>query len=95
MTMWVPQLHVMTIALFHMFNQVLTHCTIISAACFRYQREEPFWSLSVDIQNHHNLRESLEQFVKGDFLEGANAYHCDKCNKKVCDSECFVLNYKI
>ena len=50
---------------------------------FRYQREEPFTSLNVDIRNHHNLFESLEQYVKGDLLEGANAYHCDKCNKKV------------
>jgi ubiquitin C-terminal hydrolase len=25
----------------------------------------------------------MEQFVKGDLLEGANAYHCEKCNKKV------------
>ncbi|KAL4220567.1 putative ubiquitin carboxyl-terminal hydrolase FAF-X [Mactra antiquata] len=49
----------------------------------RYQREEPFTSLNVDIRNHHNLFESLEQYVKGDLLEGANAYHCDKCNKKV------------
>lgn len=23
------------------------------------------------------------QYVKGDLLEGANAYHCDKCNRKV------------
>lgn len=22
--------------------------------------------------------------MKGDLLEGANAYHCEKCNKKVC-----------
>lgn len=49
----------------------------------RYQREEPFTSLNLDIRNHHNLFESLEQYVKGDLLEGANAYHCDKCNKKV------------
>lgn len=25
----------------------------------------------------------MEQYVKGDLLEGANAYHCEKCNKKV------------
>ena len=24
-----------------------------------------------------------EEFVKGDLLEGNNAYHCEKCNKKV------------
>ena len=40
-------------------------------------------TVSVDVRNQHNLFESLEQYVKGDLLEGANAYHCDKCNKKV------------
>lgn len=28
----------------------------------------------------------MEQYVKGDLLEGANAYHCEKCNKKVRDT---------
>ncbi len=27
--------------------------------------------------------ESLDSYVKGDLLEGANAYHCEKCSKKV------------
>ncbi|XP_013401949.1 probable ubiquitin carboxyl-terminal hydrolase FAF-X isoform X1 [Lingula anatina] len=49
----------------------------------RYSREESFTTLNVDIRNHTNLLESLEQYVKGDLLEGANAYHCEKCNKKV------------
>jgi len=49
----------------------------------RYSREESFTTLNVDIRNHQNLLESLEQYVKGDLLEGANAYHCEKCNKKV------------
>ena len=49
----------------------------------RYQREESFTALNIDIRNHHNLLESLEQYVKGDLLEGANAYHCEKCNKMV------------
>ena len=39
--------------------------------------------LNIDIRNQQNLLESLEQYVKGDLLEGANAYHCEKCNKKV------------
>ena len=50
---------------------------------FRYSREESFTTLNVDIRNHQNLIDSLEQYVKGDLLEGANAYHCEKCNKKV------------
>ncbi|KAK3094503.1 hypothetical protein FSP39_002606 [Pinctada imbricata] len=49
----------------------------------RYQREESFTTLNIDIRNHQHLSESLEQYVKGDLLEGANAYHCEKCNKKV------------
>lgn len=49
----------------------------------RYSREESFTTLNIDIRNHSNLLDSLEQYVKGDLLEGANAYHCEKCNKKV------------
>ncbi|XP_075236606.1 ubiquitin carboxyl-terminal hydrolase-like faf isoform X2 [Lycorma delicatula] len=49
----------------------------------RYSKEEPFSVISVDIRNHSNLLDSLEQYVKGELLEGADAYHCDKCNNKV------------
>ncbi|CAG7834571.1 unnamed protein product [Allacma fusca] len=49
----------------------------------RYSKEEPFSVISVDIRNHSNLLDSLEQYVKGELLEGADAYHCEKCNKKV------------
>jgi len=56
---------------------------IVCCACTSYSREEPFTVLNIDIRNQQNLHESLEQYVKGDLLEGANAYHCEKCNKKV------------
>ena len=49
----------------------------------RYSKEEPFSVISVDIRNHSSLLDSLEQYVKGELLEGADAYHCEKCNKKV------------
>ena len=48
-------------------------------------------TVSIDIRNQHNLYESLEQYVKGDLLEGANAYHCDKCNKKVPHLPCSLI----
>ncbi|XP_075395925.1 ubiquitin carboxyl-terminal hydrolase 9X-like isoform X2 [Tenrec ecaudatus] len=48
-----------------------------------YECEESFTTLNIDIRNHQNLLDSLEQYIKGDLLEGANAYHCEKCNKKV------------
>lgn len=57
----------------------------------RYQREEAFTTLNVDIRNHQNLFESLEQYVKGDLLEGANAYRCEKCDKKVLGPASLVL----
>lgn len=49
----------------------------------RYSKEEPFSVISVDIRNQSTLQDSLEQYVKGELLEGADAYHCDKCDKKV------------
>jgi ubiquitin carboxyl-terminal hydrolase 9/24 len=49
----------------------------------RYTREESFTLLSIDVKHSQRLTESLEQYVKGDLLEGPNAYHCEKCDKKV------------
>ncbi|KAF8567800.1 hypothetical protein P879_05885, partial [Paragonimus westermani] len=49
----------------------------------RYSRNESFTTLNVDIRNHQNLIQSLEQYVKGDRLEGDNAYWCEACDKKV------------
>uniref|UniRef100_A0A914VAW5 USP domain-containing protein n=1 Tax=Plectus sambesii TaxID=2011161 RepID=A0A914VAW5_9BILA len=49
----------------------------------RYQRDEPFTSLSVDIRSHNNLLDSLKEYVKGDLLDNDNAYLCERCNKKV------------
>ncbi|VDM30351.1 unnamed protein product [Hydatigera taeniaeformis] len=49
----------------------------------RYQQEESFLMIDVDIQNRSTLCESLEEYVKSDLLEGDNAYHCEDCNKKV------------
>lgn len=57
----------------------------------RYECEESFTTLNVDIRNHQNLLDSMEQYVKGDLLEGANAYHCEKCNKKVRSTAAFWL----
>jgi ubiquitin carboxyl-terminal hydrolase 9/24 len=48
-----------------------------------YSREESFTLLSLDVKHSQRLTESLEQYVKGDLLEGANAYYCAKCDKKV------------
>ena len=48
-----------------------------------YERSEPFLSISVQVKNKKSLDESLQSYIQGDMLEGDNAYHCSKCDKKV------------
>ena len=64
-------------------------CMSVCLSVLRYSREEPFTALNIDIRNQQHLFESLDAFVKGDLLEGANAYHCEKCDKKV--SVCAIV----
>lgn len=47
------------------------------------ESEEPFCAISVDIKNKKDLHEALESFVDGEILEGASAYSCEECKKKV------------
>ncbi|XP_022244007.1 ubiquitin carboxyl-terminal hydrolase 24-like [Limulus polyphemus] len=47
----------------------------------RYEREETFMALNLPVKSH-SLLDSLEQFVKGELLEGDNAYFCEKCGEK-------------
>jgi ubiquitin C-terminal hydrolase len=46
-------------------------------------REEPFMVLPVEVKTKQNLYEGLDLFIKGDMLEGDNAFYCDRCDKKV------------
>ncbi|XP_071548346.1 ubiquitin carboxyl-terminal hydrolase 24-like isoform X1 [Panulirus ornatus] len=48
----------------------------------RYEREEPFLALNLTVTKCHDLQDSLDQFVKGELLEGDNAYYCEKCGQK-------------
>ncbi len=38
-------------------------------------------SISLDVKKH--VTESFQSLVKGEMLEGENAYFCDGCDKKV------------
>lgn len=46
-------------------------------------REEGFCSLSLEIKNKSSLGEALDEMVKGEMLEGDNAYKWDDINKKL------------
>ena len=58
---------------------------------FRYEREEPFLALNLTVTKCHDLQDSLDQFVKGELLEGDNAYYCEKCNQKVREFDFIVF----
>ncbi|XP_072935903.1 probable ubiquitin carboxyl-terminal hydrolase FAF isoform X3 [Epargyreus clarus] len=58
----------------------------------RYCKEEPFSVVSLDIRNMSRLQDSLEAYVRGELLEGADAYYCDKCSKKVVTVKRLCLN---
>ncbi len=59
----------------------------------RYEREEVFFALSVTVKNQ-TLQDSLDQYVKGELLDGDNAYFCEKCGEKVRRTAPVVLREK-
>eukprot|EP01103_Thecamoeba_quadrilineata_P011019 TRINITY_DN2539_c0_g1_i2.p1 TRINITY_DN2539_c0_g1~~TRINITY_DN2539_c0_g1_i2.p1 ORF type:complete len:2405 (-),score=378.30 TRINITY_DN2539_c0_g1_i2:956-7465(-) len=57
---------------------------IISKECSHVsEREENFYTLSLEIKNKKNIEESLDLYVEGDMLEGDNKYFCGQCSRKV------------
>lgn len=41
-------------------------------------------ALNLGVTSCQSLEISLDQFVRGEVLEGTNAYYCEKCKEKVC-----------
>ncbi|BFY99847.1 hypothetical protein BsWGS_02887 [Bradybaena similaris] len=63
------------------FQGVFSDQKICKDCPHRYEREEAFIALNLTVKNA-TLQDSLDQFVKGELLEGANAYFCEKCGEK-------------
>ncbi|KAK2177004.1 hypothetical protein NP493_624g01033 [Ridgeia piscesae] len=63
------------------FQGVFSDQKICKDCLHRYEREEIFFALNVTVKNA-TLQDSLDQFVKGELLEGDNAYFCEKCGQK-------------
>ncbi|VDQ00465.1 unnamed protein product [Trichobilharzia regenti] len=57
-----------------------TPCFIlfISVFHFSYDREEVFSAINLAVKAN-DLYEALNQFVRGEVLEGDNAYYCERC----------------
>ncbi len=64
-----------------MFGGIFLDQKICRGCEHTYDREESFLSLSLPVSSR-KLEESLKEFVKGDLLEGDNAYFCEKCGEK-------------
>lgn len=49
-------------------------------------------ALNLGVTSCQSLEISLDQFVRGEVLEGSNAYYCEKCKEKVCTLLHFTLS---
>lgn len=68
------------------FHILETFCPLADrSVCLliRYEREETFMALNLGVTSCQSLEISLDQFVRGEVLEGSNAYYCEKCKEKV------------
>ena len=65
-----------------MYHVLYVGISPVTGFVCRYEREEAFLALHLTVKNA-TLQDSLDQFVKGELLEGDNAYFCDKCGEKV------------
>jgi ubiquitin carboxyl-terminal hydrolase 34 len=57
---------------------------IISKECGHVsERQESFFTLSLEIKNKRSILESLDLYIEGDVLEGENKFYCGICSRKV------------
>ena len=63
------------------FEGIFSDQKICEGCPCRYEREQSFMALNLTVKSN-NLQESLTEFVKGEMLEGDNAYFCEKCSVK-------------
>jgi len=47
------------------------------------ETQESFQDIPVSVKGFDSIEESLASMVEPEILDGANKYHCDKCDKKV------------
>jgi ubiquitin carboxyl-terminal hydrolase 9/24 len=63
------------------FEGVFSDQMLCQGCPHRYEREQSFMALNLTVKSN-SLQESLDQFVRGELLEGDNAYLCEKCQEK-------------
>uniref|UniRef100_A0A8C2CMA9 Ubiquitin carboxyl-terminal hydrolase 24 n=1 Tax=Cyprinus carpio TaxID=7962 RepID=A0A8C2CMA9_CYPCA len=64
------------------FQGIFSDQKICKDCPHRYEREETFMALNLGVTSCQSLEISLDQFVRGEVLDGSNAYYCEKCKEK-------------
>jgi len=68
----------------NLFGGKLVNQLIGTSGCqHRKERDEPFYTISVDIKNKEDLSEALDLFVQEEMLTGDNKYMCEECKEPV------------
>jgi len=67
----------------HVFGGTALTQIICKDCPHRSEREEPFFSLGLEIKNQTSIEDGLRLFVDGETLDGENKYHCATCDMKV------------
>ena len=55
------------------------------------RKRDPCMDISLEINRAGSLQRALEQFTAPEYLEGDNAYKCEKCNKRVRAQKRFTI----
>ncbi|PRP87509.1 ubiquitin domain-containing protein [Planoprotostelium fungivorum] len=67
----------------NVFSGTLCNQLICKECPHSSERDEPFYTLSVEISRQKDINQSLKSFIKGEMLVDDNKYFCDKCNRAV------------
>jgi ubiquitin carboxyl-terminal hydrolase 34 len=65
------------------FGGTLSNQIIPTECEHRRERDEPFYSMSVEVKNKAHLKDALNLFVEGELLSADNKIQCDFCAKPV------------
>ena len=64
---------------------------ICLSICQRFEKEQGFTTLQLSVVQSKSLTESLQEFVRGDMLEGDNQYLCGECQEKVGVADIIII----
>ena len=77
------------IVLLPLISAFLTY--ICLSICQRFEKEQGFTTLQLSVVQSKSLTESLQEFVRGDMLEGDNQYLCGECQEKVGVADIIII----